>query len=262
MRPSAYLIIIVILVLGLGFSIAGNLFLFKKAYEYHAREAAVRITPISSRFQQSNQALLAAAKTKTRLIILGESRCAMWEPYHPTNWGDLEIVNRGIGGETTPQILGRLQEDCLDLDPDIVLLQMGDNDLKTIAVLPGTQESTFEQTYQNITGMAIRLSDQGVQVALTTIFPPAPIELLRKPLWSDEVNQAIDDMNQRLLAFEYPRVTVLDCDSILRDGKYIAAEYSLDTLHLSEAGYRALNKGLETAMGQIVAAASKPEPFH
>lgn len=233
-------------------SLAGNFILFKKAKEFYAREAAVRMNPISDRYAEANEALIAKGKHGKRLVMFGESRCGMWAPHSPKSWGDIEIVNRGIGGETTPQILGRLEEDVLSLSPDIVLLQMGDNDLKTMAVLPGTRESAIESTYQNITTIAKRLSDQGIHVVITTIFPPAPIELLRKPLWSDEVNESIDLVNQRLLDFKYPRVTTANCDPILRDGKYIRDEYALDTLHLTEKGYSALNEGLAPLIHSIV----------
>ncbi|EDY82905.1 GDSL-like lipase/acylhydrolase domain protein [Verrucomicrobiia bacterium DG1235] len=233
-------------------SLVGNYYLFKKATLFYAREAEVRIEPVSDLYAEKNAQIRAAKKTKPRLIIFGESRCGMWRSKHPKNWGDIEIVNRGIGGETTPQILRRLESDVLSLDPDIVILQMGDNDLKTMAVLPGTKNKTIEQTYDNITQIAKTLSDNGIEVILTTIFPPGPIEFLRKPLWSDEVNESIDHVNQRLLAFEYPKVTPVDCDAILREGKYIKPEYSRDTLHLTRRGYEALNLGLEPLISPMV----------
>lgn len=235
-------------------SVAANYFLFKKAKEFYAREAEVRMTPINFRYAEANQKLITAGKSKPRIVIFGESRCGMWLPYHPTNWGNAEIVNRGIGGETTPQILGRLESDVLELKADLVVLQMGDNDLKTMAVLPGTREKTIESTYENIVMIAKTLSDHGIQVVITTIFPPAQAELLRKPLWSDEVNESIDIVNQRLLEFSYPGVVTVDCDSILRDGQYIKPEYSLDTLHLTAEGYAALNQGLEPIMRPLVEA--------
>lgn len=244
----AYLVLLAALTL----SIAGNYFLFDRALAFYQREAAVRINPIDHRYADENQELLAKGKAKTRLIIFGESRAHMWQVAHPKNWGDFEIINRGIGGETTPQILGRLETDVLALDPDIVVLQMGDNDLKTMAMIPGSRKSTSEKTYHNITTIAKRIADSGAQVILTTIFPPGPIELLRKPLWSDEVNESIDEMNDRLLAFEYPGVVVVDCDKILREGKYIKPEYSIDTLHLKKAGYVALNIGLEPVLAPVL----------
>ncbi|MDQ8180220.1 GDSL-type esterase/lipase family protein [Pelagicoccus sp. SDUM812005] len=256
MRPSRHLIAYALLALALLASLAGNYFLFQKAILFYAREAQVRIEPISDRYAEENAHLRAQEKSKPRIVMFGESRCGMWRAYPASNWGDIEIVNRGIGGETTPQIIRRLEDDVLSLDPDVVILQMGDNDLKTMAVLPGTRERTIEQTYDNITAIAKRLSENGIQVIITTIFPPAPIELLRAPLWSDEVNEAIDIVNQRLLAFSYPRVEIANCDPILRDGKYIKAEYSIDTLHLKKAGYQALNQGLEPIVTKAILASA------
>lgn len=233
-------------------SLAGNFYLYDKATQFYQREAQIRIDPISERYAENNETILASAKTKPRLIIFGESRANMWTILPPENWGNFQIINRGIGGETTPQIIRRLEPDVLSLDPDVVVLQMGDNDLKTMAVLPGTRQSTIEQTYENITAIAKKIADSGAKVIITTIFPPAPIEILRKPLWSDEVNESIDLVNDRLLAFEYPGVITVDCDAILRDGKYIKPEYSRDTLHLVKAGYEALNEGLEPIVKDFV----------
>lgn len=240
----------------LGASLAGNYFLFQKAREFYAREAQVRMEPVSERFAKKNAEIRAQPKTKIRMVMFGESRCAMWSVRTPKNWGNLEIINRGIGGETTPQIIRRLQDDVLSLNPDVVLLQMGDNDLKTMAVLPGTRDKAIEQTYANIIAIAQALSDHDIEVIITTIFPPGPTELLRKPLWSPEVNEAIDLVNARLLAFEYPRVTPVDCDAILRQGAYIQPAYSLDTLHLTPLGYEALNRELEPLVRPIAARAA------
>lgn len=245
MRFSRHIFAYSILALALAASLAGNYFLFEKAKLFYAREAQVRIEPISDRYAEENAMVRSRAKSKPRIVMFGESRCGMWRAYPAQNWGDVEIINRGIGGETTPQIMRRLEDDVLSLDPDLVILQMGDNDLKTMAVLPGTKSKTIELTYENITSIAKRISDRGIQVIVTTIFPPAPIEILRTPLWSDEVNESIDLVNRRLISFSYPRVQVADCDPILRQGKYIKPEYSIDTLHLKQAGYEALNSGLE-----------------
>lgn len=248
-------ILLAALALALIGSLIGNWFLYNKAILFYTREAQVRLEPFSLRYAEQNESLREKAKTKTRIIIFGESRCGMWTPFHAENWGDVEIVNRGIGGETTPQILLRMKDDVISLDPDVVILQMGDNDLKTMAMLPHRKQRIIEQTYENIATIAQSLSDLGIEVIITTIFPPAPIELLRTPLWSDEVNTSIDDMNQRLIAFEYPRVVTADCDPILRDGKYIKPAYSIDTLHLNGEGYAALNEGLESIVKSAVARA-------
>ncbi len=236
-------------------SLAGNYFLYKKAILFYTREAEVRLAPVSQRYAEKNKRLLNQAKSRPRIIVFGESRAEMWSRERAENWGEVQIVNRGIGGETVPQIKGRLAQDVLSLSPDLVILQMGDNDLKTIAVLPSRSEQIAEQTYRGIIEIAETIADQGIPVLLTTVFPPAPIELLRKPLWSPEVNDAIDRLNQRLLAYEKPGVRVVDCDAILRDGKHISPKFAKDTLHLNAAGYKALNEGLEEVVRELLRSA-------
>lgn len=255
MTQQQHLFAYILLLTVLALSLFGNFFLYKKAITFYAREAEVRITPISTEYRELNEIIRSAPRTKPRIVMFGESRCSMWRDHTPSTWGDVEIVNRGIGAETTPQIIRRLEEDVISLNPHLVILQMGDNDLKTMAVLPGTRDRTIEQTLGNITTIAKRLSDRGIQVIVTTIFPPAPIEFLRTPLWSDEVNESIDLVNQKILALDYPRVTPVDCDAILRQGKYIKPEYARDTLHLKPAGYAALNDQLGPIVEEVLAKA-------
>ena len=241
--------ILVALLLG---SALANVLLFRKAIEFYAREQSARLTPVDFKYAEANAKLLAEPKTKKRVIIFGESRCSMWYSNHPQNWGDLQIVNRGIPGESTEQIKARLQADVLALDPDLVILQMGDNDLKAMAVLEGTGEQLRKKTFENIVSIASSIHDSGSPVIITTIFPTGPIGMMRRPLWSDEVTQSIDEVNRRLLKHESPNVTVVDCDAFLRDGTYIKSEYAMDTLHLTPAGYQALNTALEPIVRELL----------
>lgn len=255
MYPKSAIAMIIILLGLLAASAAGNYYLFKKALLFYTREAEVRMNPVDlRRYADKNATLLSQEKTQPRIVMFGESRCSMWQLEPPKNWGEVEIVNRGIGGETTPQIKRRLEADVIALDPDLVILQMGDNDLKTMAMLKGQKDWIIEETYENITEIASKLGDSGIQVLITTIFPPAEIELLRAPLWSPEVNESIDLVNQRLLAFESPNVTVVDCDAFLRKGDYIDPRFAIDTLHINLEGYKALNSGLENTIKLLLAA--------
>ncbi|MDQ8203249.1 GDSL-type esterase/lipase family protein [Pelagicoccus sp. SDUM812003] len=253
-RPKLCLTLLIALAIALGGSLIGNYFLFNKAIDFYTREAAIRIDPIDlKRYAQENAEVSSREKQKPRIIVFGESRANMWRTAIPENWGDVEIINRGIGGETTPQIKARLRSDVLALDPDLVIMQMGDNDLKAMAMMPERKSEIEQQTYQNILQIARAIRNSGAEALITTIFPPAPIELLRTPLWSDEVNPAIDALNERLLALDEPAITVVDCDVFLRQGDYIKPEFAIDTLHMKPVGYQALNEGLEETVKGLLA---------
>lgn len=252
-KPSMASLLIILLLVALLASLAGNAFLFKQAKTFYARIAEIRLDPINTqRFAAANAELLSRPKTQPRIVIFGESRCGQWEAHHPDNWGPVEIVNRGIGGETTPQIKARLQSDVLALKPDLVILQMGDNDLKTMAMLPHRKQEIIQETLANILEIAETIKASGAQVLLTTIFPTDKITLVRSALWSPEVNDSIDYVNQQLLAYQSPGISPVDCDAFLRDGRYIKTEYALDTLHLTAAGYQALNQELEATVKRLL----------
>ncbi|MCH6255127.1 GDSL-type esterase/lipase family protein [Puniceicoccaceae bacterium K14] len=235
--------LLAILTLLLGISVTANFAVFKKAKEFYTREQHIRLTAVDRQHANGNAKLAPKKDGTQRIILYGDSKCSQWDPL--PQWANTEIIDRGIGGETTAQILERINDDVLELKPDTVIFQAGVNDLKAIGVLPQLQEKITQDCVDNIKTICDQLTNQGIRVILTTILTPAPIEFQRIPLWSDKVNQSVDAANDQLRAIENPLVTLFDCDTYFRDGKYIKAEYSFDTLHLNKTGYQHWNASLE-----------------
>ena len=177
------------------------------------------------------------------VVFYGDSRAAEWTP---PNLPGYTFVNRGIGAQTTAQALGRLPQDLLPLEPDIVVVQVGINDLKTLPLFPAQAPATIQNTKDNIRAIVQRALDAGAQrVILTTIFPVGEVPLERRLVWSEAVDAAIVEVNASLLALAGERVVVLETGPILAEasGK-VAAAYRRDTLHLRGEGYAALNQAL------------------
>lgn len=224
-------------------STVANLVLFKKSKDYYTREQEVRLTAVDRRYAESNAQLEEPKSDTPRIILFGDSKCSQWSPL--PEWDGYEIVNRGIGGETTAQIKERIEVDVIALKPSIVIFQAGINDLKAIGVLGAQQDQITETCVQNIKDICDQLTRNGIHVILTTILTPAPVELSRKPIWSEQVNQSVDIANNQIKKIEDPKITIFDCDPYFREGKYIKAAYSKDPLHLNTDGYRHWNKTLQ-----------------
>lgn len=177
------------------------------------------------------------------IVFYGDSRAAAWEaPAIP----GATVLNRGISGQTTAQILGRFEAHIAPLEPQIIVIQAGVNDLKDIPLFPEQQESIIQSCKDNLREIVQRSVDSGARVILTTIFPLGELPLTRRLLWSNTVTAAIAEVNAYLLTLASPQVTILESGALLTDpcdGR-VKPQYSLDGLHLNPAGYAELNRTL------------------
>lgn len=82
------------------------------------------------------------------------------------------------------------------LQPDIVILQVGINDLKTLPLFPERQEEIIANCKTNIQQIVDKSLQADASVILTTIFPLGQLPIERRLFWSEEVALAIDDVNQ------------------------------------------------------------------
>jgi lysophospholipase L1-like esterase len=183
--------------------------------------------------------------------MLGDSRASAWP--HPPGFDSAEFINRGISGQTTVQVLGRFQQHVADLEPDVVLIQAGINDLKTIPLFPHRKADIIAQCEANIRELTSRSLDAGAKVVVTTIIPAGRVPLLRIPFWSSEVDQAVESCNTSIKTMASDRVKVFDASAIVtgRNGR-VRPEYQRNFLHLNRAGYQALNRELASALNPIL----------
>ncbi len=110
-------------------------------------------------------AMLGAAKTgEDRVVFMGDSITQGWKldeafPGKP-------YVNRGISGQTTPQMLVRFRQDVIDLKPKVVVILAGTND-----IAGNTGPMTLEQTEGNLASMAELATANGIRVVLCSVLP-------------------------------------------------------------------------------------------
>ncbi len=68
-------------------------------------------------------------KNDRRVVFMGNSITKGWTQYMPELFDNQTYINRGIGGQTTPQMLLRFRQDVIDLQPELVLILAGTNDI-------------------------------------------------------------------------------------------------------------------------------------
>ncbi|MFZ6028295.1 MAG: SGNH/GDSL hydrolase family protein [Chloroflexota bacterium] len=222
-------------------SIGLNIYLYRQGRAYYLALNSTRLDPlgVNSYFVEPSQ----LPADKPLAVFFGDSRAADWVP--PTEMSEMVFVNRGIGAQTTSQVLARFPVHILPLDADVIVIQVGVNDLKTIPLFPEQKEVIIANCKANIQEIVDLSVQSGTRVVLTTIFPLGRLPLERRPFWSDEVGVAIDDVNSFITTMESEQVKILDTGKYLANSDGITnTSYSRDFLHLNDEGYAVLNREL------------------
>lgn len=190
-----------------------------------------------------------ADRSSKWILFLGDSRISQWDSMPcPEN----AVVSRfGVPGWTTAQALYYLQSIPLIDTPDLVIIQLGINDLKTIGVLPEQRKDIQGKCEQNLRSIADRFNHRGSKVILLTVFPPGSVPLIRRPVWREDIRLGVREVNDHLGKLNSKDLVVFDCDEVfLRNGK-MNREYLRDTLHINSRGYEVLNSVLEPVIHHI-----------
>ena len=231
------------------FSIFLNLFLYSSLKRYYTLLYTVELDPLGLSYFQNEPDQSNIDETSSKVVLFGDSRAAQWPNPHLE---EFTFVNRGIGNQTSAQVANRFNEHVKPIQPDIVVLQVGINDLKTIPLFPGREQKIISNCEANIEKIVQDSLETGSTVILTTIFPAGQIPLHRRLVWSNEISIAIEEVNHFIRNLEQDQVIIFDAAAILLDTNgQMRQEYGFDELHLNEAGYEALNLELVKILNSL-----------
>ncbi len=119
-----------------------------------------------SRYAKENAALPAPSAKENRVVFLGNSITEGWITKHPEFFANNSYINRGISGQTTPQILVRFRADVVKLHPKVVVILGGTND-----IAGNTGPSTIEMTEDNLASMTEIALANNIKVVLCSVLP-------------------------------------------------------------------------------------------
>ncbi len=193
----------------------------------------------AERYAESNFRL--NAKTRKRIVLFGDSRISNWEPLPALQ--SIEFVNRGIGGETSAQLRSRFASDVLALDPDVIIIQVGINDIVAASLDPVKSAQIIEHLKLNLLYFLTSNHSAGIEVIVMTIVRPASPPLIRRIVWSNRIFDLVREVNSYLTTLDLPaNAHVFDSDSIFnhQDGP-LDPSFASDTLHWSTKAYEQLN---------------------
>lgn len=117
------------------------------------------------RYQKDN-AELALNKATDRIVFMGNSITEGWLKKRPEFFANTNYINRGIGGQTTPQMLLRFRQDVIHLKPSAVVILAGIND-----IAENTGPSTIDMIFNNIVSMSELAQTNNIKVILCSVLP-------------------------------------------------------------------------------------------
>ena len=118
-------------------------------------------------FKEADLALAPPAAGENRVVFMGDSITQGWKIEGPDGYFPARpYINRGISGQTTPQMLVRFRQDVIGLKPKVVVILAGIND-----IAGNTGPMTLEQTEDNLASMAELASANHIRVVLCSIMP-------------------------------------------------------------------------------------------
>jgi lysophospholipase L1-like esterase len=116
------------------------------------------------RYRTENQELKKQPSDPKRVLFMGDSITDNWKLAE--HFPGKPYVNRGISGQTTPQMLVRMYPDVIDLKPAAMVVLAGINDISQ-----NTGPVTAEMVEQNIMAMTALAQHHGIKVILSSILP-------------------------------------------------------------------------------------------
>jgi lysophospholipase L1-like esterase len=140
----------------------------------------------------------------------------------------------------------------LNLEPDLVIIQAGINDL-VAGVAANVENESIEATVSNLQQLARMATRQSIDVLILTVVRPRRPPIWRWPFWSDLMPNLIDRLNAHLSNLAGGNVHVLDADELLAgSARYLPEIYAADTLHWDRAAYDVLNGKLTQKLDELL----------
>ncbi len=196
------------------------------------------------KFQRENAELPATKEGENRIVFMGNSITIGWIKTHPEFFAGKSYVNRGISGQTTPQMLLRFRQDVLNLNPAAVVILAGIND-----IAENTGPSTIQMIADNIFSMAELAKINNIKVVLCSVLPAIDfpwrhgLEPAEKVIKLNDTIKSYAENN----GFEY----VDYYSSMVNESKGLKDDLGTDGVHPNFNGYLIMETLLEKRLTKM-----------
>lgn len=194
-----------------------------------------------TKYQKENALLSPPNRKEKRVVFLGSSIFEFWKQKDPEYFNSKPYLDRGISGQISPQLLIRFRQDVINLQPKVVIILAGSND-----IAGNTGHVTNEKIMDNIKTMAELARLHHIKVILCKYLP-----VYEYP-WNRSIQSAdkIVALNELIAAYaKEKKYTVLDYWTPLVDErKGQRPELTVDGVHPNLAGYKIMEAVTEVAI--------------
>jgi lysophospholipase L1-like esterase len=201
--------------------------------------------PELNRYHEANEKLKQDSANKVTAVYIGDSITDYWIGASPDFFADNHYADRGINGQTSPQVLLRFRADVISLKPNVVIILCGTND-----IAGNTGPSTLEMIQDNIASMAELAKVNKIKVILCSVLPA------NKFWWSEKIQPAdsIITLNQWIKLYaRHQKIHYVDYySSMVDEKKGLKKEYSDDGVHPNKAGYTIMEKLAQKAVRKLL----------
>lgn len=181
-------------------------------------------------YKVQNDTVLSLPTPKNRVVFMGNSITEGWKNTHPAFFSENPYLDRGISGQTTPQMLLRFRQDVINLKPKVVVILGGTND-----IAGNTGSSTLEMIMDNIASMAELAKANGIQPILCSTLPAYDYP------WKHgmEPNIKIPELNKMIKDYAKKKKFIyVDYFSAMAEpNNAMKAELTYDGVHCTSKGY-------------------------
>ena len=202
--------------------------------------------PNLSRYRADNANVAPPTAGEERVVFMGDSITDGWGRRYGRFFPGKPYINRGISGQTTPQMLIRFRPDVIALQPKAVVILAGTND-----IAGNTGPSTLEMIEDNLASMTELAQSHGIKVILSAVMPTCDYiqnQSDRRP------NSKIAELNSWIKSYAAKHDAVyLDYFTPMLDDKgALKKELTYDGLHPNDAGYEAIMPLAQKAIDAVL----------
>ena len=206
---------------------------------------AIQDWPYLEKYKKENELLSFSKTNENKIVFLGDSITEFWSNEHKLFSNNKNFINRGISGQTTPQMLIRFRADVIDLKPSIVVILAGGND-----IAGNTGFATTKMICDNIISMIELAQVNHIKVILCSVLPANFF------YWNPKEKPAerIIELNKALEHYATTKqITFVDYYSaMVDDEKGLKSELSKDRVHPNTRGYEIMSpliqKGIQLTL--------------
>ena len=201
--------------------------------------------PYLKKYEKENTNLPILESGQKRIVFMGDSITEFWSDLCPEFFAGKPYVNRGISGQTTPQMLIRFRADVIALKPSVVVLLAGAND-----IAGNTGPSTLEMILNNIISMTELAKANNIKMILCSLLPAYDFPWKTGSFPAEKM----ETFNAMLKKYaDENDILYLDYYSAMVDErKGLKATFADDGVHPNKAGYEVMGPIVEKGIEKII----------